>query len=50
MTIHFQAASPVGEINPVTEWDKFVPELKRAALHAYGNYTGHPPMGDEPQS
>jgi alpha-mannosidase len=49
-TIHFHAASPVEEIKPVTEWDKFVPEPKRAALHAYGNYQGHPPMGDEPQT
>jgi hypothetical protein len=50
VTIHFHAASPVEEIKPVTEWDKFVPEPKRAALHAYGNYKGHPPTGDEPQT
>jgi hypothetical protein len=50
VTIHFHAASPVEEIKPVTEWDKFVPEAKRAALHAYGNYKGHPPTGDEPQT
>ena len=50
VTIHFHAASPVEEIKPVTEWDKFVPEPKRAALHAYGNYKGHPPRGDEPQT
>jgi len=49
VTIHFQTASAVEEITPVTEWDKFVPEAKRAALHAYGNYKGHPPRGDEPQ-
>ena len=50
VTIHFHAASAVEEIKPVTEWDKFVPEPKRAALHAYGNYKGHPPRGDEPQT
>jgi alpha-mannosidase len=50
VTIHFQAATPVEEIRPVTEWDKFVPEEKRAALHAYGKYKGHPPRGDEPQN
>jgi alpha-mannosidase len=49
VTIHFYAASTVEEIKPVTEWDKFVPEPKRAALHAYGSYKGHPPRGDEPQ-
>ena len=50
VTLHFHAESPVDEIKLVTEWDKFVPEAKRAALHAYGNYSGHPPMGDEPQT
>ena len=50
VTLHFHAASQVEEIKPVTEWDKFVPEPKRAALHAYGNYKGHPPRGDEPQT
>ena len=50
LTLHFQTAAPVEEIKPVTEWDKFVPEAKLAALHAYGNYKGHPPKGDEPQS
>jgi alpha-mannosidase len=50
VTIRFHAAFPVEEIKPVTEWDKFVPEPKRAALHAYGNYKGHPPRGDEPQT
>ena len=48
-TIHFHVESTVDEITPVTEWDKFVPGPKRAALHAYGNYKGHPPRGDEPQ-
>jgi alpha-mannosidase len=50
VTIHFQAASSVEAIKLVTEWDRFVPEPKRAALHAYGNYKGHPPRGDEPQA
>jgi alpha-mannosidase len=50
VTIHFHAASPVEEIRPVTEWDKFVPEPKRATLHSYGNYKGHPPRGDDPQT
>jgi alpha-mannosidase len=50
VTIRFQAASSVEEIEPVTEWDKFVPQAKRVALHAYGNYKGHPPRGDQPQT
>ncbi|MGD1105060.1 MAG: glycoside hydrolase family 38 C-terminal domain-containing protein, partial [Terriglobia bacterium] len=50
VTIRFGASSSVGEINPVTSWDKFVPEPKRAALHAYKPLKGHPPRGDEPQS
>ncbi|MGA3325710.1 MAG: glycoside hydrolase family 38 C-terminal domain-containing protein [Terriglobia bacterium] len=49
-TIRFGAASSVGEINPVTSWDKFVPEPKRAALHVYRPFKGHPPRGDEPQT
>jgi len=48
VTIHFHTSSPVEEIKLVTEWDKFVPEAKRAALRAYGDYKGHPPRGDEP--
>jgi alpha-mannosidase len=49
VTLHFHCASAVDEIKLVTEWDKFVPEHKRAALHAYGDYRGHPPKADEPQ-
>jgi alpha-mannosidase len=45
VTVHFHCASSVDEIKLVTEWDKFVPEHKRAALHAYGDYKGHPPQG-----
>ena len=50
VTIHFHAASAVSSLVPVTAWDKFVPETKRAALHAYGPYKGHPPRGNEPQT
>jgi len=50
VTLRFHAASPVEDIKLVTGWDKFVPEAKRAALHAYGSYKGHPPRGDEPQT
>jgi alpha-mannosidase len=46
VTLHFHCASTVDEIKLVTEWDKFVPEPKRAALHAYGDYRGHPPTAD----
>jgi hypothetical protein len=49
VTIHFHCASSVDEINLVTEWDKFVPDHKRSALHAFGDYRGHPPKADEPQ-
>src|SRR5208283_5363665 len=48
VTVHFHAASSVDEIKLVTEWDKFVPVPKRAALHAYADYKGHPPTADEP--
>ena len=50
VTLRFGAASSVPELNLVTEWDKFVPGPKRAALHAYRPLKGHPPRGDEPQS
>jgi alpha-mannosidase len=50
VTLRFRTAARAEEIRPVTEWDKFVPEAKRAALHAYGNYKGHPPRGDEPHA
>jgi hypothetical protein len=49
VTIRFRASSAVGDIIPVTSWDKFVPEPKRAALHVYRPFKGHPPRGDEPQ-
>jgi alpha-mannosidase len=50
VTLRFGAAATVGEIIPVTAWDKFVPEPKRAALHFYRPLKGHPPRADEPQS
>jgi alpha-mannosidase len=50
VTIHFHAGSPVGPIELITEWDKFVPEPKRAALHAYDGRKGKPPEGYEPQT
>ena len=50
VTMRFRTDSRADEIKPITAWDKFVPQSKRAALHAYGNYKGHPPRGDEPQA
>ena len=47
ITIRFQAGSGVEAVHPVTEWDMFVPQAKRAALHQYGDYKGHPPRGDK---
>jgi hypothetical protein len=49
VTIRFGVPSSVGEINPVMSWDKFVPEPKRAALHAYKSLKGHPPRAGETQ-
>jgi len=46
VTIHFRTATSVSEETPVTEWDKFVPEQKLAALHRYDpQLVGHPPFG-----
>jgi alpha-mannosidase len=46
VTIHFQTESSVAEEVPVTEWDKFVPKQKLAALHRYDpSLIGHPPFG-----
>jgi alpha-mannosidase len=46
VTIHFQTTSSVSDETPVTEWDKFVPEPKLAALHNYDpKLAGHPPFG-----
>jgi alpha-mannosidase len=46
VTIQFATASTVGEETPVSEWDKFVPQGKLKALHAYSpELIGHPPFG-----
>jgi len=46
VTIHLRTVSAVAEEVPVTEWDKFVPEQKLAALHRYDpSLIGHPPFG-----
>ncbi|MGH9453420.1 MAG: glycoside hydrolase family 38 C-terminal domain-containing protein, partial [Terriglobia bacterium] len=47
VTLRFETSAAVDAVSPVTEWDPFVPVAKRAALHHYGNYKGHPPRGDE---
>ena len=46
VTMRFQADSAVEEIKPILKWDDLVPAPKRAALHQYGKYKGHPPRGD----
>ena len=46
VTMHFHAESAVEEIKPILSWDGLVPAPKRAALHQYGKYKGHPPRGD----
>lgn len=46
VTMRLQADSAVEEIHPILKWDDLVPPAKRAALHQYGNYKGHPPRGD----
>jgi len=46
VTLHFKAASSVADEIPVKEWDKFVPQNKLKALHAYSaELIGHPPFG-----
>ena len=46
VTVHFETAETLPAPDPVTAWDEFVPEHKRAALHAYDpNVKGHPPFG-----
>jgi alpha-mannosidase len=47
ITMRFKASAAVDAICPVTAWDTFTPPGKRAALHQYGSYKGHPPAGDE---
>ncbi len=46
ITLHFEVAPTLPEPEPVTSWDRFVPESKRAALHDYDpGLIGHPPFG-----
>jgi alpha-mannosidase len=46
VTMYFETESAVEEEIPVTAWDKFVPQQKLEALHAYSaNVIGHPPVG-----
>ena len=46
VTLRFGAQSEVPVIKPIERWDPLVPKSKLKALHAYGNYKGHPPRGD----
>ncbi len=47
VTIHFETGSTLQEAEPVTKWDRFVPEHKLAALHKYdAALVGHPPFGN----
>jgi alpha-mannosidase len=46
VTLRLQTQGEVERIKPVVQWDNLVPMSKRAALHQYGNYKGHPPRGD----
>ncbi|MFC5865477.1 glycoside hydrolase family 38 C-terminal domain-containing protein [Acidicapsa dinghuensis] len=46
VTMYFETESAVEEEIPVTAWDKFVPQQKLEALHAYSpDVIGHPPTG-----
>jgi alpha-mannosidase len=47
VTVHFETGSTLPEPEPVTKWDRFVPEQKLAALHKYdATLVGHPPFGN----
>jgi len=47
VTLHFEVTETLREPEPVTSWDRFVPEQKLAALHAYDpSLVGHPPFGE----
>jgi len=51
VTLHFETASTLPEAEAVTQWDRFVPEGKLAALHRYSaNLIGHPPFGNPSNS
>ncbi len=46
VTLHFETAQELPVAEPITDWDRFVPREKLAALHAYDpNVKGHPPFG-----
>lgn len=46
VTLRFRTAAPVAKVEPLTEWDKLVPEGKRAALRDHRkDRKGHPPRG-----
>jgi alpha-mannosidase len=46
ITMQFETAATLPEPEPVTSWDRFVPERKLPALHAYDpTLVGHPPSG-----
>jgi hypothetical protein len=48
VTLHFETGDTLPGSDPITAWDEFVPEQKRAALHAYDpNVKGHPPFGGD---
>ena len=47
VTVHFETGSTLPEAEPVTKWDRFVPEQKLPALHKYdATLVGHPPFGN----
>lgn len=47
VTIHFETGSNLPEAEPITKWDRFVPQDKLPALHAYSpDLVGHPPSGN----
>lgn len=45
VTLRFNTESAVEKISPILKWDTLVPKSKLAALHKYGSYKGHPPLG-----
>lgn len=46
VTMHFSTLSTVVKPEPVTKWDRFVPQSKLAALNTYDpKLIGHPPFG-----
>ena len=46
VTLHFDVNQTLSAPDPITSWEEFVPQQKRAALRAYNpNLKGHPPFG-----